>query len=120
MHVRSQWDSELHALLFRNPYNGDFGKHVAFAAVSPAAASFTADRAIFLGTRDLHSVPPRSDANRYPAESARAWTLAPFYKCASNSSPEQVVRSFLDSWTELDGVRLEGTSIPLADHSRPF
>ena len=51
MHVRSQWDSELHALLFRNPYNGDFGKHVAFAAISPAAASYTADRAVFLGAR---------------------------------------------------------------------
>ncbi len=51
MHVRSQWDAELHALLFRNPYNGDFGKHVAFAAISPTAASYTADRTVFLGTQ---------------------------------------------------------------------
>jgi hypothetical protein len=30
----------------------------------------------------------------------------------------QVVRGFPDSWTELDGVRLEGTSIPLADDGK--
>ncbi|HSM19456.1 MAG TPA: hypothetical protein VK844_03700, partial [Hyphomicrobiales bacterium] len=49
MHVRSEWDSEAHALLFRNPYNTQFGERVAFAAVSPPAAGYSADRAIFLG-----------------------------------------------------------------------
>ncbi len=49
MHVRSEWDSEVHALLFRNPYNSAFGKHVTFAAIHPAATGYTADRAIFLG-----------------------------------------------------------------------
>jgi cyclic beta-1,2-glucan synthetase len=29
-----------------------------------------------------------------------------------------VVRSFPDGWTELDGVRLEGTSIPLVDDGK--
>ncbi len=49
MHVRSEWDSETHALLFRNPYNTQFGKRIAFASVSPPAAGYSADRAIFLG-----------------------------------------------------------------------
>jgi cellobiose phosphorylase len=49
MHVRSEWDSEAHALLFRNPYNSQFSTRVAFAAASPPTDGYTADRAIFLG-----------------------------------------------------------------------
>jgi cyclic beta-1,2-glucan synthetase len=49
MHVVTNWDSESQALFARNAYHADVGNHIAFASVSPRAASYTADRTEFLG-----------------------------------------------------------------------
>jgi cyclic beta-1,2-glucan synthetase len=49
LHVVTSWDSVAGAILARNAYNSEFSKCIAFAAVSPAAASYTADRTEFLG-----------------------------------------------------------------------
>ena len=49
LHVVTQWDSELGAILARNRYHPEYGGRVAFASISPSAESFTCDRTLFLG-----------------------------------------------------------------------
>jgi cyclic beta-1,2-glucan synthetase len=49
MHVTTEWDDEVQALLARNCYQPDFADRVAFAAVSAATVSYTADRTEFIG-----------------------------------------------------------------------
>ena len=49
LHVVTSWDPVTQALFARNAYNSDFSKHIAFAAASPAATSYTADRTEFVG-----------------------------------------------------------------------
>ncbi|MDX9826134.1 MAG: glucoamylase family protein [Spirochaetia bacterium] len=49
MHVVTAWDEEAQAMLIRNRYHPEYGNRVAFAAVSAAATSYTADRAAFIG-----------------------------------------------------------------------
>lgn len=49
VHIQSDWDPESQALLAHNPYNPDFGSHVAFAYAAPHTTSYTADRAEFIG-----------------------------------------------------------------------
>ncbi|MBC7945514.1 MAG: DUF3131 domain-containing protein, partial [Burkholderiales bacterium] len=48
-HVITNWDTETQALLARNAYHPDFAARVAFAACSPAASSYSADRGEFIG-----------------------------------------------------------------------
>jgi cyclic beta-1,2-glucan synthetase len=49
MHVVTTWDDEVHALLARNRYHPEYGNRVAFAAITPAAESYSGDRTMFLG-----------------------------------------------------------------------
>jgi cellobiose phosphorylase len=49
MHVVTEWDRASGSLFARNSYHPDHGSRVAFAALSPRATGFTADRAEFLG-----------------------------------------------------------------------
>ncbi len=49
MHVTSSWDEEAGALIARNRYHPEYGNRVAFAAISPSADTFTADRTMFVG-----------------------------------------------------------------------
>jgi len=49
MHVVTQWDDEVQALLARNRYHPEYGNRVAFAAISPPAESYNGDRTSFLG-----------------------------------------------------------------------
>ena len=49
MHVVTQWDDEVQALLARNRYHPEYGTRVAFAAISPPAESYNGDRTSFLG-----------------------------------------------------------------------
>lgn len=49
LHVVAKWDAQAQALLARNAYHPDFGGRFAFAALSPAAESYTADRTEFIG-----------------------------------------------------------------------
>ncbi len=49
LHVVTQWDSPSHSLLARNARRPDYNATLAFATLAPAASSFTADRAEFLG-----------------------------------------------------------------------
>jgi cyclic beta-1,2-glucan synthetase len=48
-HVVTEWDSASGALFARNRYHPDHGSRVAFAALSPRATTYTADRTEFLG-----------------------------------------------------------------------
>ena len=49
MHVVTKWDLESRSLLARNAYEPAFGERITFATSSPAPASFTGDRAAFIG-----------------------------------------------------------------------
>ncbi len=49
LHVVTNWDPVTKALMARNAYHSGFSNCIAFAAATPAAASFTADRTGFLG-----------------------------------------------------------------------
>jgi cyclic beta-1,2-glucan synthetase len=49
MHVVTQWDDEVQALLARNRYHPEYGNRIAFAAISPPAESYNGDRTSFLG-----------------------------------------------------------------------
>src|SRR5262249_19525663 len=49
MHVVTTWDAEGRALLARNFYHPDCGPRVGFAAASVNVASYSGDRAEFLG-----------------------------------------------------------------------
>jgi cyclic beta-1,2-glucan synthetase len=57
MHVVTNWDAETGAILARNRYHPDYGGRVAFAAISPQARSYTADRTEFLGRNRAISTP---------------------------------------------------------------
>jgi cyclic beta-1,2-glucan synthetase len=48
-HVTTQWDDESAAIIAQNGYHPDYGDRIAFASLSPAAASFTGDRKTFIG-----------------------------------------------------------------------
>ena len=48
-HVVTEWESRPGLILARNGYHPEYGERVAFAAISPAADSFTCDRTVFLG-----------------------------------------------------------------------
>ena len=49
LHVQTSWDETCGALIARNVWNGPYAGSLAFAAASPAARSYTGDRAQFLG-----------------------------------------------------------------------
>jgi cyclic beta-1,2-glucan synthetase len=49
MHIVTNWDDDVEAIIARNFYHPDFADHVAFAAISLPVESYTADRALFLG-----------------------------------------------------------------------
>lgn len=57
MHVVTNWDAQSAAILARNRYHPDYGGRVAFAAISPPARSYTADRTAFLGRNNTLSSP---------------------------------------------------------------
>ncbi|HEX7518052.1 MAG TPA: glucoamylase family protein, partial [Chthoniobacterales bacterium] len=49
MHVVTKWDLQSQSLFARNPYNPEFCECTTFATSTPAPASFTGDRAVFIG-----------------------------------------------------------------------
>jgi len=49
MHVLTNWDDEVQAMIGRNYYNPDYADRVAFAAVSAPTDSYTGDRTTFIG-----------------------------------------------------------------------
>ncbi len=49
MHVSTSWDERSSALLARNRYHPDYPGRLAFAAITPAASSYSGDRTAFLG-----------------------------------------------------------------------
>ncbi|MBN2425701.1 MAG: hypothetical protein JXB44_11805 [Calditrichaceae bacterium] len=49
MHVITNWDDEVHAMIARNYYNPDYADHIAFTAMSIPAESYTGDRTTFMG-----------------------------------------------------------------------
>jgi cyclic beta-1,2-glucan synthetase len=49
MHIVTNWDDDVGALLARNRYHPEYGARVAFAALSRRPNSYTADRTSFLG-----------------------------------------------------------------------
>jgi cyclic beta-1,2-glucan synthetase len=49
MHVVTNWDDEVEAVIARNYYHPDFPDRVAFAAISLPTESYTGDRTMFLG-----------------------------------------------------------------------
>ncbi len=61
MHVVTAWDEETQSLLARNCYNEYYADWVAFAAASAPVASYTCDRASFLGRNRTLSNPAAMD-----------------------------------------------------------
>lgn len=55
--IITKWDPESNAMLARNCLHPDYGGYVAFAAMSPTASSFTADRTEFIGRNGSMSRP---------------------------------------------------------------
>src|SRR5438094_5788781 len=49
MHVVTKWDLHSQSLFARNSYNPEFCECTTFATSSPTPASFTGDRAAFIG-----------------------------------------------------------------------
>ena len=49
MHIVTKWDLQSQSLFARNSYNPEFCECVTFATSTPAPASFTGDRAAFIG-----------------------------------------------------------------------
>ncbi len=49
MHIVTKWDLQSQSLFARNSYNPEFCECVTFATSTPAPASFTGDRAVFIG-----------------------------------------------------------------------
>ena len=49
MHVATKWDLESQSLFARNPHDVEYGDRITFAGSSPAADSFSGDRAAFIG-----------------------------------------------------------------------
>jgi cyclic beta-1,2-glucan synthetase len=56
-HIVTSWDTESDALFARNSFNADYGTWTAFAACTRHVASFTADRAEFIGRNGTRSDP---------------------------------------------------------------
>ena len=57
MHIASSWDESAKALFSRNPYHLDYGRRVAFAAITPEPSSYTGDRTLFLGRNGSMEAP---------------------------------------------------------------
>ncbi len=57
LHTVTDFDSNIGALVARNPYNSEFASHAAFFDVDEANYSFTCDRAEFLGRNNNLSNP---------------------------------------------------------------
>src|SRR5207249_8256095 len=57
MHVACSWDQSANALFARNPYHPDYSRRITFAAIAPAANSYTSDRAEFLGRNGSPDAP---------------------------------------------------------------
>ncbi|TVR32170.1 MAG: glycosyl transferase [Spirochaetaceae bacterium] len=49
MHVATSWDADADAMLARNYFHPEYGDRVAFASMTPVAASHSADRTMFVG-----------------------------------------------------------------------
>jgi cyclic beta-1,2-glucan synthetase len=49
MHLVTKWDLQSQSLFARNSYNPEFCECITFATSTPMPASFTADRAVFIG-----------------------------------------------------------------------
>jgi cyclic beta-1,2-glucan synthetase len=49
MHVITKWDLQSQSLFARNSYNQEFCECITFATSTPTPASFTGDRAVFIG-----------------------------------------------------------------------
>jgi cyclic beta-1,2-glucan synthetase len=49
MHIVTKWDLQSKSLFARNSYNPEFCECITFATSAPAPASFTGDRAVFIG-----------------------------------------------------------------------
>ena len=57
MYITCTWDEGAKALFARNPYHPDYGRRVAFAAMTPEAVSYTSDRTEFLGRNGSAETP---------------------------------------------------------------
>ncbi|MBN2382831.1 glycosyl transferase [bacterium] len=57
MHIITDWDDEIQAVLARNYYNPDYADQVAFAALSVPTVNYTGDRTSFIGRNRSMSNP---------------------------------------------------------------
>jgi cyclic beta-1,2-glucan synthetase len=64
MHIVTQWDDEVQALLARNRYHPEYGDRVAFAAINLPAVSYSGDRGAFVGRNGSLSRPAAMDRTR--------------------------------------------------------
>jgi cyclic beta-1,2-glucan synthetase len=64
MHVVTTWDDDVQVMLARNSYHPDDGSRVAFVALSAPVASYTGDRALFIGRNRSLSDPAAMERTR--------------------------------------------------------
>ena len=57
LHVATNWDTEVNAILARNRYHPEYSDRIAFATLTPAPKDYTADRHAFLGRNRSLSEP---------------------------------------------------------------
>ncbi len=57
MHIIATWDEAAKALFARNAYHHDYGRRVAFVAMTPDAITYTSDRTEFLGRNGSAQAP---------------------------------------------------------------
>ncbi|MEO7142961.1 MAG: glucoamylase family protein, partial [Bryobacteraceae bacterium] len=96
MHVHTSWDTASGALLAHNPWNGSYPESVAFAASSPAAHTYSGDRAQFVGREGSFLHPAALDRTSLDNHTGAGLDPAAVLQVAVTIEPgRQVELSFL-------------------------
>ena len=107
LHVQTAFDQESGALLARQNWREDYAASVAFAAASPRASSYSADRTQFLGRNRLRANPAALDTVALDNRCGAGMDPAAALQVPATMEPGQSVEIvfLLGEQTSTDGVR---------------